>query len=282
MGRAVVRIRTLLLACAAALVLANAAPAQSPDPGHGALPPFRIAAIVRAAGFDPLFRPLRQGDTYVLRALDRNELEYRLVIDAYTGRTISINATGERGAPGPYRGPVYGRVFAPNDDSYDPRNGYVAPRPLPPQVRVPQTSKATPTPPPGPNKPTQVATPATPVEPNKTTQAPLPRPRPYVMEATSSIPADTPKSADPPKTPDAPKTADVPKTPDAPKVADVPKIPDAPKTADAPKTPDAPKTDEAQNAPPPAPPLQSPAPTAPPAAPQNNGAAAMPPVTPLD
>src|SRR5580658_5307940 len=158
MGRVIVRIRALLLACTAALALAGAAAAQSPGPAYGALPPFRIAAIVRAAGFDPLFRPMRQGDTYVLRALDRNEVEYRLVIDAYTGRTVSIRATGDsrpyahtyRGGPG---GPVYGRVFGPNDDGYDARYGYGAPRPpAPPQVRPPQTSTATPVLPPGPNK----------------------------------------------------------------------------------------------------------------------------------
>src|ERR1700722_8502949 len=112
MGRVIVRIRTLLLVCTAALALTSAAAAQSPGPApapaYGALPPVRIAAIVRAAGFDPLFRPMRQGDTYVLRALDRNEVEYRLVIDAFTGRTISIRATGDsrpyartyRGEPG--------------------------------------------------------------------------------------------------------------------------------------------------------------------------------------
>jgi hypothetical protein len=247
MGRVIVRIRALLLACTAALALAGAAVAQSPGPAYGAMPPFRIAAIVRAAGFDPLFRPMRQGDTYVLRALDRNEAEYRLVIDAYTGRTISIRATGETG---PYArtyrgGPVYGRVFGPNDDRYDVRYGNAMPHPpAPPQVRAPQTSTATPVLPPGPNKTPQVETPepnkttqvATP-EPNKTTEAPLPRPRPYVMEATSSIPADAPKT-------------------------------------------------EPQKAPPPSPALQNPSPAVPPAppadTPQNNGGAAMPPVTPLD
>jgi hypothetical protein len=181
-------------------------PGPAPGPGHGALPPFRIATIVRAAGFDPLFRPMRQGDTYVLRALDRNAVEYRLVIDAYTGRTISIRATGEpgpyarvyRGGPGygPYGGgpsPMYGRVFGPDDDRYG------APHPLPPQVRPPQTSRATP---PGQIKPTLLARP----EPNQTSETPLPRPRPYVMEATSSIPADAPKAA-PQNTPPPPPAA---------------------------------------------------------------------------
>jgi hypothetical protein len=242
MGRVVVRTRTLLLVCTAALALAGAASAQAPAPGYGALPPFRIAALVRAAGFDPLFRPMRQGDTYVLRALDRNEVEYRLVIDAYTGRTISIRATGEpgsyarvyRGGPAYGPAPMYGRVFGPDDDRYGPHYG--APRPPPPQLRTPQTSKATPAPAPAPSKPTQLATP----EPNKTNETPLPRPRPYVMEATSSIPADAPKSAD--------KVAEPQNTPPPPSAA-------------------------AANPPPAAPPADMP---------QNNGGASMPPVTPLD
>jgi hypothetical protein len=246
MGRVIVRIRTLLLVCTAALALTSAAAAQSPGPApapaYGALPPVRIAAIVRAAGFDPLFRPMRQGDTYVLRALDRNEVEYRLVIDAFTGRTISIRATGE---PGPYarvyRGgpaygpaPMYGRVFGPDDDRYGPR--YDAPRPpLPPQVRPPQTSKATPpVVPPAQTKPTQLATP----EPNKTGETPLPRPRPYVMEATSSIPADAPKTA--------------------PQIAPPP--PPAAAANPAPAAPSAPPANT----------------------PQDNGGASMPPITPLD
>ena len=243
MGRVVVRIRTLLLVCTAALALAGVAAAQSP-PGNGALPPFRIAAIVRASGFAPLFRPMRQGDTYVLRALDRNEVEYRMVIDAYTGRTMSIHATGAvapyarvyRGGPayGPYgAAPMYGRVFGPNDDGPDSRYG--APRPpLPPQqLRPPQTTKATPpAPSPAQSKPTQLAMP----EPNKTDETPLPRPRPYVMEATSSIPVDAPK-VEPQNTP--PSAA-------------------APNPAPAA---------------PPAPPADMPPP---------NGGASMPPVTPLD
>ena len=200
-------LRKLLLACGASLALAGIASAQSSmpsqmPPGYRALPPFRIAAIVRASGFDPLFRPMRQGDTYVLRALDRNDLEYRLVIDAYTGRTMSAHATGARGAPGygPHGGPVYGRIFNPRDERFDTGYGYGPPHPRPPQVRAPQAGNATQVPAAAPSKPTQLATP----EPSKTTEPPMPRPRPYVMEATSSIPVDPPKAAEPQKAPPPP------------------------------------------------------------------------------
>ncbi len=246
------KLRTLLLACGASLALAGIASAQSPTPpmpgsappGYPALPPGRIAAMVRASGFDPLFRPMRQGDTYVLRALDRSDVEYRLVIDAYTGRTMSVRATGARGAPGygPYGGPVYGRVFGPRDDRYD--DGYGAPRPpLPPHVAS-RPRPAQPNTQPSvqssaqPSTTTQQAAAPT---PGNTTQAPLPRPRPYVMEATSSIPADAPKSAEPQKTPPPPPAPQNP----------VPATPPA-----APVTPVEP--------------------------PQSNGGGLMPPVTPLD
>jgi hypothetical protein len=187
------KLRQFLLVGSAALALTCAASAQTPAPGPGnrAVPPNRIAALVRAAGFDPLFRPVLQGDTYVVRALDRNALEYRLVIDAYTGRTISAHMTGERGSPPGYGGPVFGRIFGPTDGPYDDRVRYrgppprEAPRPLPPQ-----TAKVTP-----PAEPKDAA------PSPQSTQAPLPRPRPYVMEATSSIPVDAPKPAEPEKTP---------------------------------------------------------------------------------
>jgi hypothetical protein len=249
-----VKLRTLLLACGASLALAGIASAQSSMPGpmprgYPALPPGRIAAMVRASGFDPLFRPMRQGETYVLRALDRSDVEYRLVIDAYTGRTMSARATGARPGYGPNSGPVYGRIFGPRDDRYD--DGYGAPRPpLPPRVvshprpSQPSTQPSSqPSTQPSAQPSTQpgTATQATAPAPGDTAQAPLPRPRPYVMEATSSIPADAPKSAEPQKTPPPPPAPQNP----------------------VPATPPA-------------------APASPIAPPPDNGGASMPPVTPLD
>ncbi|HEY1545192.1 MAG TPA: hypothetical protein VGG01_22570 [Xanthobacteraceae bacterium] len=206
------KLRTLLLACGASIALAGIASAQSPMPmsaptrpeamprGYPPLPPYRVARMARASGFDPLFRPMRQGDTYVLRALDRNDVEYRLVIDAYTGRTMSVRATGH-GEPGygAYRGPVYGRIFGPRDDRYD-SYGFGGPRPpMPPRV-VPHArpSQANTQLGAQPSPAAQAAAPA----PGSTT--PLPRPRPYVMEATSSIPVEPSKGAEPQKAPLAP------------------------------------------------------------------------------
>jgi hypothetical protein len=251
-----VKLRTLLLACGASIALAGIASAQSPmpmsaptrpeamRPGYPPLPPYRIARMARASGFDPLFRPMRQGDTYVLRALDRNDVEYRLVIDAYTGRTMSMRATG-RGGPGygPDRGPVYGRIFGPRDDRYDgygsggprpPVPPRVVPHAHPSQANTQPSAQPSAQPSPQPSPPAQAAAPAS----GSTT--PLPRPRPYVMEATSSIPVEPSKSAEPQKTPPAPPAPENP-------------VP------------------------------AQPAPAAPPAdTPHNNGGASMPPVAPLD
>ena len=188
MGRVVVKARSLLLLCGAALTFAGAAAAQTPPAGAVAdgLPPGRILAIVRANGLDPMGRPARTGEVYVLRALDPNDVAYRVTIDARTGRTVAIRAIA---MPGPYQavapyqrseGPVYSRIFgAPGDD------GYGSPRPprevlhgKPPHSQESAAAPASGSPPQSQSSPENVA------------GAPLPRPRPYVMEATTSVPAD--------------------------------------------------------------------------------------------
>jgi hypothetical protein len=161
--------------CGLLLAAAGTAAAQSPGAPHDAgvdgLPPNRIAAIVRATGFDPMGAPVRNGDLYVLRALDPNDIAYRLVIDARTGRTVSMR---EIARPGPYqaipaaarnRAP-YGWIFGPSDDA-----GLGAPRP-------PRTVPHAP-------------------PPRQDAATPLPRPRPYVIEATGAVPPDAVKPAEP-------------------------------------------------------------------------------------
>ncbi len=169
--------RTFSLLCGLSLAMAGAAaaePAGAPrDGGADGLPPNRIVAIVRATGFDPMGAPTRNGDLYVLRALDPNDIAYRLVIDARTGRTVSMRQIA---VPGPYeavpasarnRGP-YSWIFGPSD-----AGGVDAPRP--PRT-VPQ---------------------AAPAPARQDAATPLPRPRPYVMEATGSVPADASKAPAP-------------------------------------------------------------------------------------
>jgi hypothetical protein len=146
--------------------------------------------MVRASGFDPVSRPVRSGRTFTLRAFDRYDLELNLVVDARTGRVLSAKEAaaprdaarrGPMPAYEPRDAPVYGRIFGP------PEAGFGSPRPpgnvpaVPSVQSVPSAASA-------PNvanvKPQEKAS----------TRAPLPRPRPYVVEATGSVPvaADTP------------------------------------------------------------------------------------------
>jgi len=69
----------------------------SPAPVTGFVPPYEIMRTVRAAGFDPLTPPLREGTTYVLRATDFRGILMRVVVDARTGAIRDAN----RIVPGP-------------------------------------------------------------------------------------------------------------------------------------------------------------------------------------
>jgi hypothetical protein len=75
-----------------------------PPPGPGFVPPYEIMRTVRAAGFDPLAPPLREGTTYVLRANDFRGILMRVVVDARSGAIRDVN----RIVPGPG---YYGRTF---------------------------------------------------------------------------------------------------------------------------------------------------------------------------
>jgi hypothetical protein len=266
-GDQLVTIRALLLNGGVSLALASVASAQSisppaansnPPPALAApatvpasppaplqqpgVPPQRIRAMVRASGLDPIGPLARHGNLYVQRALDRDAVEYRVVIDPLTGRTLSVRPMRVAGpyayGPAPYRPypppyrPAYGRYWGPPPDDFG--YGYGAPQPprnvpmarlSPPQSQLPPPSPSHP-------EPQQQARPLPPsatASPPPTAPAPLPRPKPYVMEATGSIPLDSPKPLAPQKTPE-------------------PEVPPEP----------------------------------PAAAPQNNGAVALPPVAPLD
>lgn len=152
-----------------------APPPLSPQPITGFVPPYEIMRTVRAAGFDPLAPPLREGTTYVLRATDFRGILMRVVLDARTGAIRDVS----RIVPGPgtwgqigMAPPPYG---APQLDAPPP---VMEPPPLAPP-------EANPTPP---------QQPATRLAPRATTTAtPLPRPRPTVVAARK--PADAENDA---------------------------------------------------------------------------------------
>lgn len=54
------------------------------------MPPYEVLTIVRSAGLDPIGRPTRRGPTYVLHAIDDDDREVRVVVDARYGDIVSI------------------------------------------------------------------------------------------------------------------------------------------------------------------------------------------------
>src|ERR1700728_1873166 len=64
---------------------------QPLPPLPGFVPPFEISRIVRSAGFDPLAPPLREGATYVVRAVDFRGTLMRVVVDGRSGAIRAVN-----------------------------------------------------------------------------------------------------------------------------------------------------------------------------------------------
>jgi hypothetical protein len=185
------KIRLLLILCAAPLAWGGEASAEPAGAAQSAavdgLPPHEIFAMVRSSGFDPVSRPVRSGWTFTLRAFDRYDLELNLVVDARTGRVLSANEVaaprdaarrGPMPAYDPRDAPVYGRIFGP------PEAGFGSPRPPGNVPAVPSVQSVPSAPSVANVKPQEKAA----------ARTPLPRPRPYVVEATGSVPvaADAP------------------------------------------------------------------------------------------
>jgi hypothetical protein len=133
-------------------------------PGYEAgLPPQEVNAIVRSTGLRPLGPPMRHGPAYVVRAIDPDGEEVRVVINARTGRiTKVIPVTLPRYALVPPSGRPPGRI-AVVPDGYGP-DGLEARPPI------------------GPGGPPTGSAPAmnAPRDPAAETTPPLPRPRPKV------------------------------------------------------------------------------------------------------
>jgi hypothetical protein len=78
----------------------DATSTMTPDPVSGLLPSYEINKIVRGSGFYPLALPQREGNVYVLRAIDRHDVLMRVVVDARSGairavnRLVSVKAMG--------------------------------------------------------------------------------------------------------------------------------------------------------------------------------------------
>jgi hypothetical protein len=88
----------------------------------GFVPPYEITRIVRAAGYDPLTRPRREGTTYVVRATNHRGILMRIVVDARTGAIRAVN----RIVPGPDAYGVMGMTPPPYEAAYDAPIGPLA------------------------------------------------------------------------------------------------------------------------------------------------------------
>ena len=110
-----------LLSAASSFAQSSAAssPLVPQTPLRGFVPPYEILRTVRAAGFEPLAPPLREGTTYVVRAIDFRGVAMRVVVDARSGAIRDANrivaGPGLYGPymPGPYAPAYYGRLAAP-------------------------------------------------------------------------------------------------------------------------------------------------------------------------
>jgi hypothetical protein len=148
--------RSMVFTALAVLALSAPAAAQGYPPGAmppaavspGVMPPYEILSMLRSTGFEPIGRPIRRGPNYMLRAIDDNDREVNLVVNARSGDILSATPiqTASRMPPGVSMGPYermapgyvppagsrnYGPPVADDDDDAlpPPGFGYNAPRP---------------------------------------------------------------------------------------------------------------------------------------------------------
>jgi hypothetical protein len=123
-----------VLSAVSSFAQSSPSPSLSPPqtPLRGFVPPYEILRTLRAAGFQPLAPPLREGTSYVVRALDYRGVPMRVVVDAHSGAIRDANrivaGPGLYGPymPGPYAPAYYGRLAAPlypPPDDVEPGHG---------------------------------------------------------------------------------------------------------------------------------------------------------------
>lgn len=181
-GSAAFVLTVLLSAATPGFAQSPAAPVSAaPAPSPGFVPPYEIVRTVRAAGFDPLAPPLREGATYVLRATDFNGILMRVVVDARTGAIRDANRIVA--GPGNYGSGGQFGMTAPDDSASDmlPESSR-----LPPEFAAPVT--------------------APPVQPSAP-PALQPSPRRHVKHAAAPLPRARPAKLAAPKSGDAPGEA---------------------------------------------------------------------------
>ena len=151
--------KSRLLACALAglaCTLPVWAGAQSWPPAHAggprhAVPLDQITAIVRAAGLQPLSRPMLRGAVYYVRAVTPGRAEMRVAIDARSGHVLSATRVSRelpaRAKPGPAPQPYVsgsGYSEAPPLESRAMPPGRIPDAPAPRLESVPSVGPAKP------------------------------------------------------------------------------------------------------------------------------------------
>jgi hypothetical protein len=217
-------------------------------PGYAMIAPSEVTAIVQSNGMKPLTPPMRYGPSYMLRALDPNGQEVRVVVNGRSGRIIAVRPVfGPRYAIVP---PTYGRPPAGvplAEDGYGPNPRVAA---VPPDADGPPGAGPAYGPGPGPAYPPGAGpahgpgagpgygpppagrAPAAQAPSVQAGPPPLPRPRPKVASAdnsTAAPPAAKPATA---ALPPAPSLSAAPELKDqvttgavtAPRVAPPPAI----------------------------------------------------------
>jgi hypothetical protein len=169
-----------------------------PRPVTGFVSSYAILRTARAAGFEPLAPPLRDGTIYVLRATDFRGILMRVVLDARTGairdatRIVPADADAYEmstpyGAP-PYASPPY----APPPYEPPPYEPYGAPAAYDgpgPQMAPPGEGA-----PPVLTRPPAALTTTRPAAAVHSSSPPLPHPRPAELVTQQSEKIGTPKA----------------------------------------------------------------------------------------
>jgi hypothetical protein len=153
-----------------------------PYPGSpGGLPPHEIVTIVRSTGLEPLGRPVRQGPTYALRAVDPAGREVHVLVDARMGRILRVVPAVRQGGMSPPTPIPPGRIVPDGND---------------PNSRMADFPYGTDEVPPGwPGSPA-----AAPGRPGaKAGPPPLPRPRPKTASAAEPASSSPGNPAAPPR-----------------------------------------------------------------------------------
>lgn len=175
-------------------IAVTSAPASAQYYGAEAdiISPREAAEVVRAAGLDPISRPMWRPGRYIVHAIDRYGRELRVVVDARLGEVVravpaGFNDVGPRGYE-PYPQPSAYPPSPPPPAEMDDDEERASPPPSAMPRVIPGPRSAAPA-------PSRSAT-VTPPQPAKPATAPMPRSRP----------SDSMASANPSATPAAPST----------------------------------------------------------------------------